>query len=496
MASPTKPEKRSIFVSYPQAENHSCGKYPNGDPIEGWVDVLLSNLEFRLGQLGWREGTLEFWTDHQASGIDSLSEQIREQIRTCSLFLAVTSPAYYASDWCINRELPQFLQQECKGRIAVVEKHPFDGANPGAPPAHLPAFLQEDQLRYQFWKVRDRDKRIVTFGEPVPKTPSDEEYQEILLRLVQDINAKLRETQPLTAASPRPAVVLTPGPTGGTEAPLAKEGPAIFLAQTTSSDQLRKAREETKSFLLQANIRVIEPSLMPGEESAYRAEMVRLLNVPGVIFAQLLDEAPGPTLDDAKTRIIQLQWEVARNQRLPIVQLHIPALEVGKADPATAEMLNASTVQRGTVTEFCNTLVGKAKAQPVRVVVSRDAVQDDSLANSITQTLQRREVRCGVAALNESTAALKTQLSECEALIVVHGHSSLEALRRHVESCLKILRGRIQDMPKLVLLQGPPMPKEGDLNFLDEEAEVINCQGGYSEKKLSSFLSSLPPKQA
>jgi len=108
-----------------EAQHHVFVSYPHGENASGWVTQLVTQLDLRVnGMLD--EGNAHFWFDFQLDRSDSLTEQIRNAIRKSSLFLMIGSPRYLRSEWCANRELTDFMRQEFKGRIFIVEKRPFD----------------------------------------------------------------------------------------------------------------------------------------------------------------------------------------------------------------------------------------------------------------------------------------------------------------------------------------------------------------------------------
>jgi hypothetical protein len=469
-----------VFVSYPHDENAS-----------GWVTQLVTQLDLRVnGMLD--EESVHFWIDFQLDRSDSLTEQIRDAIRESSLFLMIGSPRFLKSEWCNNKELPDFMRREFKGRIFIIEKRPFDRKK-------LPTVLQ-DQLTYEFWTREPLNERWREFGEPASSALSDPDYQSVLNYLSQDIASKLQKLAKPNRISPG----AIPGPEcstphgngdwngSGSQPARQDAAPLVFLAE--SSRDLGPQRQAVKSYLTQAGVEVIEPIGLPGDEAGYRQRLVELLQPKGIIFAQLLDERPGPTLDDAMTRVAWLQWDVAFKQRLPILQWRSPALEPADiSDKTTRTLLEASSVQAVGLEEFKCALKLAASNPPPRVVVSRDVRHDEPVARSVASTLEDMRISYELAGIEENPDSLRAKLGECEALIFVHGAASERDLHRHFQHCNSILLERIIPYPKLAILQSPPPPKDA-APFQKFRPQVINCLGGFDSNKIGGFLATLPLK--
>jgi TIR domain len=474
-----------------ETQHHVFVSYPHGENASGWVTQLVTQLDLRVnGMLD--EESVHFWIDFQLDRSDSLTEQIRDAIRKSSLFLMIGSPRFLKSEWCKNKELPDFMRQEFKGRIFIVEKRPFDRKR-------LPAVLQ-DQLTYEFWTREPLNERWREFGEPVSSALSDPDYQAVLNYLSQDVAAKLKKLSKASRISqPAESVQNFSAPCGNGDRngsvsdPAGQNGtPLVFLAESTRD--LGTQRQAVKSYLTQAGVEIIEPVGFPGDEAGYRRMLVELLQPKGIIFAQLLDDRPGPTLDDALTRVVWLQWDVARKQRLPILQWRSPVLDPGDvSDQTTRTLLEESSVQAVGLEEFKCALKLAASNPPPRVVVSRDVHHDESVARSVASTLEDMQISYELAGIEENPDSLRDKLGECEALIFVHGAASEKDLHRHFQHCNSILLERIIPYPKLAILHSPPPPKDAT-TFQKFRPQVINCLQGFDSNKIGGFLATLPLK--
>lgn len=114
-----------IFISYAHLDNETPDK-----SHEGWISWFHRCLEFRVAQLyGARP---KIWRDPKLQGNDVFDKEIVGQFDKVAFFVAVLSPRYLKSKWCI-REVDTFskaaeatggLQVDNKSRIFKVVKTP------------------------------------------------------------------------------------------------------------------------------------------------------------------------------------------------------------------------------------------------------------------------------------------------------------------------------------------------------------------------------------
>jgi hypothetical protein len=461
-----------IFVSYAHVDNQA-----EAGNLDGWVTHLVRELERRIsGQIGRKE-CVHFKIDHQLNGHEQLDEQIRAAIRESSIFLLIGSNGYLASDWCMNQELPQFLGDFGGERIFIVEKMPYNRAALPRPVANRVgrAFWEEDRIRGE-WR---------TFGDPVATALTDVKYQERINRLSQEMAALLLAATKPNNGSGSPAEVETP----------AKGKPAVYLAE--SSEDLEEDRDSVRSYLLQHNMAVFSPDRFPVDPNQYRAELKKLLHHDGIIFAQLLSGSRGRRLaeGDDTSRCVQLQYEVAAGQHVPIYQWRSRSLDV---ETVTNEnhraLLLGSDVQVTSLEEFKALLVDRAQAPPARVVVSRDKDVDDQLAREVLATVRELTFTADVAAITDQQDLLEPKLRNCEALIFVHGSVQVENLRNHFKECSAVIRRRLGPPPARAILIGPPSNKPR-LEFRFLKPEPINCEAGFDPDKLRDFFEFMPRRE-
>jgi len=80
---------------------------------------MLESLHKHLAQLK-RDGLLETWTDEQILAGNSLDNSISSSLESASLFLALLSPDYLASNYCYEKEFKTAVQMQEDGKLLIV----------------------------------------------------------------------------------------------------------------------------------------------------------------------------------------------------------------------------------------------------------------------------------------------------------------------------------------------------------------------------------------
>jgi hypothetical protein len=475
-----------IFVSYAHVDDQ-----PETDATDGWVTHLVRELNRRVTGILGRQGLVRFTIDHQLNGHERLDEQIRRLILDSSIFLMVGSPGYLLSDWCLNRELPEFLNKDvCQDRIFVVEKMEYDRARmPGA---------ISGRIGKLFWEKDDIKGEWRTFGDPVANALADRNYNVAVNRLSQeiaDVIARGAEIQPLATwpATTSPIV----------------EGPAVYLAEP--SGDLEAPWESVRQSLLQQKIQVITSERFPADPSLYRDALKEVLKREGIVFVQLLSEALGRKLiaDDENSRVVRLQFEVAQKQCVPICQwrsvsvnlypsLASEDLTASSSIPASRlahyALLSAETVKAFGLEEFKDMVYSRAKAPPPQVVVARDPRTDDTFARYVLNTVRGLSLTAELAATNDAPDQLDSKLKECDAVLFVQGLVPVQQLQEHFADCATLLVRRMKAMPKRAFILAPPPPKTAIPTR--SPTDQINCVDGFDPERIALYLDTLPRPEA
>src|SRR5262245_3455818 len=228
-----------VFVSYASVDNESV---PSAD--RGWVDALVALLTSGLAQVLGRREAFTHWMDAQhLRGNHEIASHIPNQVRRSALFVAVLSPGYAASKFCML-ELETFVSSLAgtAERLFIVHREPLDEQR-----HEMPEPLRRPR-KYPFWKL-DKNGKPRVLGRPLPQAddPEDRKYYfPLIADLCQDIAQKLDELK--KSASPEG--------NGNVDARVTKQaGPMVLLAEITHDPERR--RDQVRRYLDQAGIPVL-----------------------------------------------------------------------------------------------------------------------------------------------------------------------------------------------------------------------------------------------
>lgn len=237
MSSPPEP-RQDAFISYTHANNK-----PLFENSTGWVDNFHKHLEVQLGEAIGRDVTI--WRDPQLAGNVDLLKALRKKIKETTALIAVLSPGYVTSEWCMG-ELREFcklasesdgLHLNDKSRIFVVVKIPPDG---GKYPDEIAG-----QLRYEFFTIDNKTKRPEEF-RPEPGGNRDHRYWNKLADLAWDLKELLSEmgTRPEPVEDGRNVLSDSPEENNSPD----EKKKTIYLAETTEdlAEQRRQIKEELR----------------------------------------------------------------------------------------------------------------------------------------------------------------------------------------------------------------------------------------------------------
>ena len=113
-----------IFVSYSHANN-----------LDGWVTDLKSMLAGGLAEFS-KDVEVWFDTDRLTTG-DCFKQEIQDELSNTRILLAVLSPAYLESEFCIEKELDWFRDSFGREIIQYLKVPLREGQVPPKPDAHL-----------------------------------------------------------------------------------------------------------------------------------------------------------------------------------------------------------------------------------------------------------------------------------------------------------------------------------------------------------------------
>jgi len=102
-------QNRALFMSYAHADNES------DDPKERWLDRFLQLLKPLV-----RQQDLTVWSDKDIKIGDKWHERIQSQLENAKAVVVLVSPAFLASDYIANNELPVLLKNAADKGVAIL----------------------------------------------------------------------------------------------------------------------------------------------------------------------------------------------------------------------------------------------------------------------------------------------------------------------------------------------------------------------------------------
>jgi hypothetical protein len=243
-----------IFISYSHSDNELLTTEQ-----EGWVSRFEKNLKKIVERRSGREVTI--WRDQMMGGNRALKETIFAQFPKTEMLLSILSPCYLESSWCLD-EVKEFCERCGKVkvgdtlRIITVKKLPIELGS-------LPPPINET-LGCQFYTMREARIDKCEHGEHAFELdPSDPDlmrlYYQQMIVLADDIRKTMAAVE-----------------SGNVEpAPPVPQSRRVYLA--ACSWDLEETRQAIENDLRQQEYSVYPCRLLPTEESAFTAEVSRLL---------------------------------------------------------------------------------------------------------------------------------------------------------------------------------------------------------------------------
>lgn len=455
-----------VFVSYAHVDNEPL--YPSK---HGWVSVLVDNLGRCLAKrLGRREAFSNWYDRHQLKGNQGIADHIPEQARRSAVFVAVLSPGYAASEFCL-RELAAFLDShagEAAERLFVVEHMPLADAQP------MPEAFR-DIRKYRFYKL-DHDQIPRTFAQPEP-LPDEREYFQKIDDIARDIAHKLADN-----AARKPAK------------------PTVLVAEVT--DDLEARRDDVLRYLDQAGIDVLPQScyrrVRDEFEHAFSSDLKKCST-----FVQLLGPLAGKRPRDVPDGFGWLQLQLAQRARLPVLQWRSPDLDVTQVEfTEHRRLLELETVRAVPFEDFKRTIVEQVQAsikqstapppQPnnTMLFINADAA-DRANADAIKSLLGGRFGWAVPLALydedarpDELQADMEHNLINFEGMVIVYGAARPAWVSSQLQLYRKLAPRRQKTPRLLAIVEAPPAPKAPLPIFLpgletvgiDRLAELVNSR--------------------
>jgi len=411
--------------------------------------------------------------DHGLGSTEGVTPQIMSALEETALLVVVLSPGYVESEWC-RRECNAFLAavRDMGSRVLVIERDAVDEAK-------RPAELR-DLKPIRFWVADESSQHPRVLGWPVPSPTRDFEYYCRLDDASREVAAALRR-------------LVRPPPQ--------RHSPVRTVYLGLATDDLDPQRNGIRRFLEQSGIDVLPATQYSLDPNQYRAA-ARADLPKSKLFVQLLSAAAGKKPPDLPGGYLELETQLAREAKVPILQWRSPYLDIDAVeDPGQRALLAMPTVQAEELEEFKREIVRRIEQQPKRParhdksLVFVDLEEPDGeLAMSLCNLLKRLDVDHTLPARVQDPAELRQDLHEnllsCDGVLVVYSGSNVTWVRRRLLECRKVLSRRDAPLRAFALCDGPP-PAKPDLGLHMANLKILNCRGGITEDELHEFLADL-----
>jgi hypothetical protein len=483
-----------IFISYAHIDNE-----PLAEGLEGWVETLHERLQIRLNQLTGE--TVSIWRDRKLQGNDIFSETLITKLARVALLVAILSPRYVRSEWCL-KELNEFCRSAAlAGGLTIGDKSRiFKVVKTYIPLADHPTQLQ-NLLGYEFYEYDPARNRAKEFLPDVTST-RDIRYWERLDDLAYDIK-QLIET--MKGASP-----LTN--TGASAA--SATGKVIYLAETTSD--LGNERDLIKRELQQHGHTVLPDKGLPLYAPTLK-ETVREYLERCELSIHLLGASYGVIPEDADKSLAQIQSELAEERETALRRIvwmpnglevrhdaqkkFISHFQFGLNGHKGTEVLQTSLEDLKQLIEerlrpqqpsASSQSAGNGAAGPASVYLICDR-EDMTDISSIEGCIYDRGLDVLLPAFEGDEAQIKEyhkeSLMDCDAVLIYYGRANDIWLRMKQRELQKIAGyGRKRPLlGKAIYITGPPTPPKELIR--DREAFVIKNYEPFTQGCLEPFLS-------
>jgi len=277
--------ENDIFISYTHVDNEPLLK---GE--EGWITKFHYSLEKRIHQLLGEP--VRIWRDAKLQGIDYLSDTLQTQFPKTAVLIAVLSPRYIKSEWCL-REIEEFakaakksegLKINNKSRCIKVVKTPL-------PREKQPPQLQ-GLLGYDFFEIEQATGKLREFRQDNPPN-KDQKYWDKLEDLAQEVQQFLE-------------MMKSPAKDGEEK----EKKKSVYLAETTSD--LTHERDKIKRELEQHGYRTFPDEQLPINTTILETKIRSYIKTCR-LSVHLIGTNYGfiPEEETSKRSVVRVQFEVA-----------------------------------------------------------------------------------------------------------------------------------------------------------------------------------------
>lgn len=494
------PFEQHAFISYAHVDNLTTP-----DDSRGWVTRFQQQLAAYLSTEIGAEPRL--WRDDRLRGVDVFGDEIFAQFPKTALLIAIVSPRYLESEWCL-REIDEFCHVAAANGGVVVDKKtrvvrvllkPISAEQR----ERLPEALRADEsLGYPFFEEVE-GRRTLRLD---PALGNGEAYRRSVMFLAEDLAEVIRRLDRAAPASPNPAPAPTPA-----------AGPTVYLAEC-GADR-REDRERLRAELKAHQVQVLPEQRLPELQADYVAEVERLLercqlsiHLVGSAYGNVPD---GPGLKS--NVVLQNDCAIRRSRAAGLPRLIWlpegiePAVEPQAqfiaALSSSAELQTGADLVTGSLEAFKTAMHAALKklreapeaapdagtAAPVYLLCDE---KDRKASVPLRKWLREKGFEVALPAFEGDAAAVREAnqrlIAACAAVVVFYGAGG-EAWKRTTDNELKkqlgLRQGRAQP-PVWTFLAEPSSGDKDDLLDMDEP-NLVDGRAGLADERLAPLLQAL-----
>ena len=479
-----------LFISYAHIDNQ-----PLAEGLKGWVETFHERLKIRLEQLTGEPARI--WRDRKLQGNDVFAETLVARLSKAAILVAVISPRYVKSDWCL-KELGEFCRSAgALGGLNVGDKsRVFKVVKFHVPVAEHPEHLR-GVLGYEFFEYDAERGRAREFSPDV--TPArDIRYWEKLDDIAYDVKQMLD-----TLARPAAQSITTAAGAGAK---------TVYLSETTSD--LSTERDLIKRELQMQGHVVLPDRELPLTGPALRNALGRYMSRSSLSIH--LVGGNYAIVPEKETRsLVEIQSEVAEGLGEALRRIvWMPAglepsderqlrlvnhFRLGLNGHRNIEVLQTSLEElkkhieervndRPKPTPAASGDNGGGRAS-VYLICDREDLGE---VVPLEDYLFNRGFNVFLPAMEGDESSVredhKANLVECDAALVYYGRGSDVWLRMKQRELQKAAGyGRARPMlAKAIYIAGPPTPAKEHVR--DHEALVVKVFGDFSPDSLAPFV--------
>jgi hypothetical protein len=268
------------------------------------------------------------------------------------------------------------------------------------------------------------------------------------------------------------------------------------------TDDLETERNNVRRYLDQAGVDVVPQAWYSQEPNAFRRAVEGDL-ARAELFVQLLSDTAGKKPPDVPLGYPRFQLDLAIVAGKPVLQWRSPSVEVAAIEDADhRRMVESATVHAEGLEDFKDEIRRRLFDRPVLsqqrkpsafVFVDMES-SDHALAEEVCQSLDRYDAEYALPIQSEDPAEnrrdLEENLSECDALVVIYGSTTVKWVRHHLLEARKALSQRRRPLKALAIFEGPPEQKE-QLGMKFQNMQILDCRAGRLDDEVRRFMEHL-----